>query len=68
MELSGMSNLKNGDRVVVLQLDSKDIEYRGSYAGESGSIMFVLPDDDDLLGPVEVGAERVLPEKGQRTH
>ncbi|MGH3229863.1 MAG: hypothetical protein ACRDOA_15030, partial [Streptosporangiaceae bacterium] len=53
-------------RVVVLQLDSKEIEYHGSYAGKSGPIKFVLPDDDDLLGPVEVSTDRVFPEKGRR--
>lgn len=63
-----MNDFKNGDRVVVLRLDSKEIEYHGSYAGESGPIKFVLPDDDDLFGPVEVTADRVFPEKGRRTY
>jgi hypothetical protein len=54
--------------VVVLRLDSKEIEYHGSYAGESGFIKFVLPDDDDLFGPVEVTADRVFPEAGRRTY
>jgi hypothetical protein len=60
-----MSDFKNGDRVVVLRLDSDEIECRGYYKGESGPIMFVLPDDDDydLPDPVEVGADRVLPEQ-----
>jgi hypothetical protein len=66
MELSGMSDFKKGDRVVLLRLDSAEIECQGSYAGECGPIMFVLPDDDDLPDPIEVGADRVFPEKGQR--
>ncbi len=63
-----MSDFKTGDRVVVLRLDSDEIECHGCYAGESGPIMFVLPDDDgdDLPDPVEVGADRVFPEKGRR--
>jgi hypothetical protein len=61
-----MSYFKRGDRVLVLRLDSDEIECHGSYAGECGPIMFVLPDDDDLPDPVEVGADRVLPETGQR--
>lgn len=61
-----MSDFKTGDRVVVLRLDSDEIECHGSYWGESGPIVFVLPDDDDLPDPVEIGADRVLPEKGQR--
>jgi len=61
--LSGMSDFKKGDRVVVVRLDSDEIECHGCYEGESGPIMFVLPDDDDLPDPVEVGADRVFPEK-----
>ena len=59
-----MSDFKKGNRVVVLRLGSDEIEWHGSYAGESGPIMFVLPDDDDLPDPVEVGANRVFPEEG----
>jgi hypothetical protein len=66
MELSGMSDFKRGDRVVVLRLDSDEIECHGCYAGETGPIMFVLPDDDDLPDPVEVGADRVFREKTPR--
>jgi hypothetical protein len=58
-----MSDFRQGDRVVVLRLDSDDIECHGSYAGRSGPIMFVLPDNDDLPDPIEVGADRVRPEK-----
>lgn len=65
-ELSGMSDFKKGDRVVVLRLDSDEIECRGRYAGESGLIISVLVDDDELPDPIEVGADRVFPEKGQR--
>ena len=65
MGLSRMSDFKTGDRVVVLRLDSDEIECHGSYTGERGPIMFVLPDDDDLPDPVEVGADRVFREKGQ---
>jgi hypothetical protein len=61
-----MNHFNRGDRVVVLPLDSDEIECHGCYAGESGPIMFVLPDDDDMPDPVEVGADRVLPEKRQR--
>lgn len=62
-----MTDFKNGDRVLVLRLDSDEIECHGSYAGESGPIMFVLPDDNDVPDdPVEVGADRVFPEKGRR--
>ena len=68
MELSRMNNFKKGDRVVVLRIDSKEIEYHGSYAGESGPFKFVLPDDDNLLDPVEVDTDRVYPEKGRRSH
>lgn len=57
-----MSDFRDGDRVVVLRLDSDEIECHGCYAGESGPIMFVLPDDDDLPDPIEVGADRVLRE------
>jgi hypothetical protein len=64
--LSAMSDFKRGDRVVVLRLDSDEIECHGSYEGETGPIMFVLPDDDDLPDPVEVGADRVFPEKSRR--
>jgi hypothetical protein len=58
-----MSDFREGDRVIVMRLDSDEIECHGSYAGESGPMMFVLPDDDDLPDPVEVGADRVRPEK-----
>jgi hypothetical protein len=63
-----MSGFKNGDRVVVLRLDSDEIECRGRYKGESGPIMFVLPDDDDfdLPDPMEVGADRVFPDNSHR--
>ena len=61
-----MSDFKKGDRVVVLRLDSDEVEFHGSYAGERGPIMFALLDDDGLPDPVEVGADRVFPEKGQR--
>ena len=67
MELNGMTDFKEGDRVVVLRLNSDEIECHGSYAGERAPIMFVLPDDDDLPDPIEVGADRVFPEKGQRS-
>jgi hypothetical protein len=63
-----MNDFKKGDRVVVLRLGSKEIEYHGSYAGGSGPIEFVLPDDDNLFGPVEVSADRVFPEEGPRTY
>jgi hypothetical protein len=66
MELSGMSDFTKGDRVVVLRLGSDEIECHGRYAGESGHIMSILVDDDELPDPIEVGADRVLPEKGQR--
>jgi len=59
-----MSDFNEGDRVVVLRIDSDEVECHGSYAGASGSIMFVLPDGDDLPEPIEVGAERVFAEKG----
>jgi hypothetical protein len=65
MELNGMSDFNRGDRVVVLRLDSDETECHGSYAGECGPIMFVLPDDDDLPDPIDLGAGRVVPEKGQ---
>ena len=65
-EVSEMSDFKKGDRLVVLRLDSDETECHGSYAGERGLIMFVLPDHDDLPDPIEVGASRVFPEKGQR--
>ncbi len=61
-----MSDFKKGNRVVVLRLNSDEIEWHGSYAGERGLIMFVLPDDDDMPDPIEVCADRVFPEKGQR--
>jgi hypothetical protein len=61
-----MSDFRKGDRVVVLRLDSDEIECHGCYQGASGPIMFVLPDDDDLPDPVEVGADRVFLEKGHR--
>jgi hypothetical protein len=64
--VSGMSDFSRGDRVVVLQLDSDEVECHGRYAGGSGPIAFVLRDDDELPDPVEVGADRVLPEKSQR--
>ncbi len=59
-----MNDFKVGDRVVVRRLNSHEIECHGSYAGERGHILFVLPDDDDLFDPIEVGTGRVLPEKG----
>ena len=61
-----MSEFKKGDRVVVLRLDSDEVECHGCYAGETGPIMFVLPDGDDLPDPVEVGADRVVREKNHR--
>lgn len=61
-----MTNFKEGDRVVVLRLDSDEVECHGCYAGENGPMVFVLPDDDDLPDPVAVGAERVLPEGSHR--
>ncbi len=61
-----MSDFREGDRVVVLRLGSDEVECHGCYAGESGPIMFVLPDDEELPDPVAVGADRVLPEKGNR--
>jgi hypothetical protein len=61
-----MSDFRQGDRVVVMRLDSDEIECHGSYAGESGPMLFVLPDDDDLPDPVAVGADRVRPEKRRR--
>jgi hypothetical protein len=61
-----MSDFREGDRVVVLRLDSDEIECHGCYAGESGPMLFVLPDDDDLPDPVAVGADRVRPEKRRR--
>jgi hypothetical protein len=61
-----MSKFQDGDRVVVLRLDSDEVECHGCYAGESGPMLFVLPDDDDLPDPVLVGADRVLPEKRGR--
>ena len=57
-----MSRFRKGDRVIVLRADGDEIDIRGCYVGENGRIMFVLPDDDDLPDPVEVGADRVLPE------
>ena len=61
-----MSDFKKGDRVVVLRLDSVEIEFHGCYKGETGPIMFVLPDNDELPDPVEVGVDRVFPEKSHR--
>lgn len=61
-----MSDFKRGDRVIVLQLDSAEVECHGRYEGETGPIMFVQPDDDDMPDPVEVGADRVVPEKSGR--
>jgi hypothetical protein len=61
-----MSDFRQGDRVVVMRLDSDEIECHGSYEGESGPMLFVLPDDDDLPDPVAVGADRVRPEKRRR--
>jgi hypothetical protein len=58
-----MSGFEKGDRVVVLRLDSDEVECHGCYTGQDGPILFVLPDDDDLPDPIEVGADRVLPEK-----
>jgi hypothetical protein len=63
-----MTDFNNGDRVVVLRLDSDEIECHGCYAGESGPIIFVLPDDDDLPEPIEVSADRVLAEKDRRAY
>jgi hypothetical protein len=68
MELSWMTDFSHGDRVVVLRLDSDDIECYGSYAGESGPIVFVLADGDDLPDPIEVGADRVVAEKDRRAY
>lgn len=62
-----MSDFREGDRVVVLRLDSDEIECHGRYAGESGPIVFVLPDNDDLPDPIEVGADRVLAEKSHHS-
>jgi hypothetical protein len=59
-----MRDVRHGDRVVVLRLGSEEIECHGRYAGESGSIAWILQDDDDLSDPIEVGAKRVFPEKG----
>lgn len=61
-----MSDLRAGDRVVVVWPDTGQIEYHGRYAGRCGPLVFVLPDDDDQLGPVEVGADRVFHENGHR--
>lgn len=61
-----MSDFQRGDRVVVLRLDSDEIECHGRYAGETGPIVFVQVDDDELPDPVEVGADRVFPEKRRR--
>lgn len=58
-----MSEFKKGARVVVLRLGSDDIECHGRYAGERAPIMYVLPDDDEMPDPIEVGANRVFPEK-----
>jgi hypothetical protein len=58
-----MSDFKQGDRVIVLRLDTDEVECHGRYEGQTGPIMFVLPDDEDLPDPIEVGADRVLPEK-----
>jgi hypothetical protein len=60
-----MSDFRHGDRVVVLRLDSDDIECRGCYAGKDGPMMFVLPDDDDLPDPIAVAEDRVRPEKAR---
>jgi hypothetical protein len=61
--MGGMNVFKKGDRVVVLRLDGSEIECHGSYEGVCGPIAFVLPDDDDLPDPIEIGADRVFPEK-----
>jgi hypothetical protein len=61
--MSEVSNFHEGDRVVVLRLDSDEIECHGCYAGESGPMMFVLMDDDELPDPIAVGADRVHAEK-----
>jgi len=66
MGLRGMNDFRVGDRVVVLRLGSDEIECHGCYEGESGSIMFVLPDDEDLPEPIEVGADRVLREQSHQ--
>jgi hypothetical protein len=60
-----MTRFDKGDRVVVLRLDSDEVECHGCYAGQEGPIAFVQPDDDqdDIAEPIEVGADRVLPEK-----
>jgi hypothetical protein len=65
--MSEMAVSKKGDRVVVLRLQSNEIECHGSYAGKCGPITFVLPDDEYLPDPIEVRADRVFPEKSQRT-
>lgn len=61
-----MTRFSKGDRVVVLRLGTDDIECHGHYAGEEGPIVFVVRDDDVLPDPIEVGADRVLPEKRQQ--
>jgi hypothetical protein len=61
-----MSDFRNGDRVVVLRIGSDEVECHGCYKGESGPMVFVLPDDDALPDPVEVGADRVFPERSYR--
>lgn len=59
-----MTDFIKGDRVEVLRLDGSEIAYHGRYIGESGPIVFVVPDNDPLPGdPIEVGADRVRPEK-----
>lgn len=58
-----MTEFRKGDRVVVLRLDSDEVECHGCYTGESGPVMFVRPDDDELADPIEVGADRVVREK-----
>jgi hypothetical protein len=61
-----MSDFKKDDRVVVTRLDSDEIECHGCYVGEQGPTLFVIPDNDDLPDPIEVGAGRVFPEKGRQ--
>lgn len=58
-----MNDFRVGDRVVVQRLGSDEIECHGCYEGESGPIVFVMPDDEDVPDPIEVGADRVLPER-----
>ena len=61
-----MSDFKKGDRIVVVRPGSDEVECHGCYEGESGSIVFIKADDEDLPDSVEVGADRVFPEKSHR--